>query len=277
MYENPVIKHYERLESQLGYRLLSGVKHFGYYPEGQEHIPTLEAQELMDEQLAQALALPEGSKVLDAGCGEGSVALYLAKHDGLGVTGIDLLDSNITRAQQSAQREGLDERTTFFEADYSNTGLPDSSFDALYTMETLVHSPDYKKTLAEFHRVLRPLGRLAIFEYSIAPDMPAEAKQAITRVNRLAAMPAFDQFTHGILEHTLEVSGFETVQSRDITERMLPLLKKFERHARVPYRIATWLGLQDHFVNAMSAVVSIKYINFLRYNIISASKSEENT
>ncbi|HEY1835646.1 MAG TPA: hypothetical protein VGG13_02390 [Candidatus Saccharimonadales bacterium] len=75
---NPVIGYYHSWESIIGYRKLHGVKHFGYYPKGKEHISKAEAQLLMSERLAKALALPTGRLVLDAGCGEGGVALYLA-------------------------------------------------------------------------------------------------------------------------------------------------------------------------------------------------------
>jgi ubiquinone/menaquinone biosynthesis C-methylase UbiE len=277
MHKNPVISYYHSFESKLGYRLLDGVKHFGYYPEGKEGIPTLEAQELMDEQLAAELALPEGSEVLDAGCGEGSVAMYLARHHKLNVTGVDLLDFNIVRAKKEARRQGLDGQLNFVEADYSNTGLPKEIFDAVYTMETLVHSPDYEKTLAEFHRILKPEGKLVLFEYSMAPqsEMSQEAIAGITKVNKLASMPAFDLFTHGALAKTLAESGFDSVASRDITQRMLPLLKKFERKARIPFKIVSLLNLQDHFVNAMSAIVWSKNTNLFKYNIITAVKARK--
>ena len=104
---NPVIDYYHSVESLLGYRFLKGVKHFGYYPKGQENLSMSEAQLLMNEQLAKALDLKKDSKVLDAGCGEGGVAIYLAKKYGLQVTGIDLLDFNIARAKKNTMKEKL--------------------------------------------------------------------------------------------------------------------------------------------------------------------------
>lgn len=277
MHKNPVVTYYHSFESKLGYRLLGGVKHFGYYPVGQENIPTLKAQELMNEQLAQTLALPAGSKILDAGCGEGGVSLYLAKHYGMQMTGIDLLDFNIANAKRSAQREGLTSKCQFSETSYLDTGFADASFDAIYTMETLVHSPDYKKTLAEFYRLLKPGGKYVAFEYSLAPinEIPDEANRAFERVNLLTAMPAFNEFRYGVLEHALSKQGFAEVKSRDITERMLPQLRKFEKKAKHPYRLVSSLGLADHFVNAMSAIVFSKYIGFWKYNIISGTKPDK--
>lgn len=275
MHKNPVVKYYHSFESKLGYRFLGGVKHFGYYPVGQENLPTIKAQELMNEQLAQTLALPAGSKILDAGCGEGGVSLYLAKHYGMRMTGIDLLDFNIAKAKRIARQEGLANMCEFDEASYLDTSFPDASFDAIYTMETLVHSPDYEKTLVEFHRLLKPGGKYVAFEYSLAPrdEMPSKADRAFERVNKLAAMPAFNEFRYGVLERALSDRGFVKVKSQDITERMLPLLRKFEKKAKHPYRLVSSMGLQNHFVNAMSAVVFSKYMGFWKYNIISGTKS----
>lgn len=159
MARNPVESYYHTFESLFGYRLLGGVKHFGYYPKGQERLSTRTAQELMDDQLASALSLKPGSRVLDAGCGEGGVAFYLAKHFGLNVVGVDLLDFNIRHAARAGRLENRTGSVSFQVADYADTGLEAHSFDGLYTMETLVHAPDYNRALDEFKRVLRPGGK----------------------------------------------------------------------------------------------------------------------
>jgi sterol 24-C-methyltransferase len=277
MARNPVESYYHTFESLSGYRLLGGVKHFGYFPKGQENLPTRTAQELMDDQLAAALSLKPGSRVLDAGCGEGGVAFYLAKHFGLNVVGVDILDFNIRRANRAGRLDNRTGSVSFRVADYAHTGLETASFDGLYTMETLVHAPDYGRALDEFKRVLKPGGKVAMFEYSLSPDMPPRAAKAFAKVNELAAMPAFNEFTHGVLERGLSDHGFVDVQSQDITERMLPLLYRFERRARLPYRIAETLHLQDHVVNAMSSVVMTKYLKDWRYNVITAHLPNERT
>src|ERR1700683_77741 len=186
--KNPVVKYYRSVESRLGYHfVLGGVKHFGYYPAGQEHISKAEAQILMNDQLADALNISTSSHILDAGCGEGGVALYLAEKYGANVTGVDLLDFDIKKARKSARERKLSNKVKFFVADYANTDLPDVSFDAIFTMETLVHAPDYHKALREFHRLLKPNGRLILFEYSLSPEdkMPDDAAKAFERVNRI--------------------------------------------------------------------------------------------
>lgn len=273
MTKNSVVKYYHTLESKLGYRLLGGVKHFGYYPEGKESISNIEAQTLMNEQLAKRLALPAGSKVLDAGCGEGGVAIHLARNHSLNVTGIDLLDFNISNATTNAKRQGVDNIIKFIQCDYSESKLPSAHFDAIYTMETLVHSPDYHRTIKEFKRLLKPNGKIVLFEYSMAPkiEIPKETENAFIQVNVLASMPAFDLFRYGVLEDYLKTNGFKNVTSDNITDRMLPMLQKFYKIARFPYVLVGFLGLRNHFVNSMSAVVFWKNRKWFRYNIISAT------
>ncbi len=78
-HQREVIHYYRSWESILGYRFLRGVKHFGYYPKDSEKLSMAAAQQLMEDQLGEKLALPTGALVLDAGCGEGHVAFSHGK------------------------------------------------------------------------------------------------------------------------------------------------------------------------------------------------------
>lgn len=274
---NPVVAYYRSLESLLGYRYLKGIKHFGYYPKGQESLSMQEAQLLMNEQLAKSLALLEGSTALDAGCGEGGVALHLAKQHGLQVSGIDLLDFNITHAQQAARKQGLTKSATFQVGTYMELPFKSGAFDAVYTMETLVHAPDYRKALKEFYRVLKPGGKLVLFEYSLKPEELLNEDEKlgmakIKQVNEVASMPAFNEFTFDNMPKLLAAAGFSSVSVKDISKRILPMLKQFSDKARLPYNIARKLHVENHVINAMSAVVFWDNQNLMRYNIITASK-----
>ncbi len=277
MNKNPVINYYHSAESRFGYRLLKGVKHFGYYPEGKEDISMLEAQMLMNEQLATKLALSKGSHVLDAGCGEGNVALYLAKHHGLTVEGIDLLDFNVANAKQSAVKQHLNSKAAFRVGTYMDLPFADKSFDAVYTMETLVHAPDYRKALSEFLRVLKPNGKLVLFEYTLKPESEVETSEKvgmerIKQINRVAAMPAFNEFTFGSMETKMATAGFRKATTQDVTARMLPMLKQFHDKAKLVYGLFRIMHLEDHLINGMSAVEFYKNQSLWKYEIISAVK-----
>ena len=77
---NKVKNYFSSSESYWAYTfLLKGTKHFGFYPKGKENISIAKAQVLMEDKLAKKLNLSKGFLVLDAGCGEGNVAIHLAK------------------------------------------------------------------------------------------------------------------------------------------------------------------------------------------------------
>jgi len=108
------------------------------------------AQTLMADRLGQALELPRGALVLDAGCGQGAVALRLAETLGLHVEGVDLQPDNIRSATRKAARRQALDRTRFQVMDYARLRFPDERFDGVYTLESLVHAPDSQAALRQF-------------------------------------------------------------------------------------------------------------------------------
>ncbi len=160
--------YYESLESRVGYRLvLGGTRHFGYYEKDTDWpFPVGKVLCAMEEKLFKALNLPEGSQVVDAGCGVGHVALYMARK-GLRITGIDLIDHHIAKAKRNVARSGLPSgQVTVQKMDYHHLeSIPSESQDGLYTMETFVYATDPEAAVAGFYRILRPGGRLVLFEY----------------------------------------------------------------------------------------------------------------
>jgi sterol 24-C-methyltransferase len=272
-----VSRYYRSGESLLGYSyLLGGTKHFGYYAPGDPGWRLHPAMRRMEDQLAERLALPPGAVVLDAGCGVGDVAARLAGVHGLHVTGIDILDFNLATARERARARGLAGRTAFLEMDYAALAFPDGSFDGAYTMETLVHSDNVERVLHGLHRVLRPGGRLVLFEYSRTPEahLTPRAARVLREVNEGAAMPGFQRLAHGLLEQLLADAGFVDVAAEDLTARMLPMLRVFARLGWLPYHGARLLGRADHAVNAMSGVELYRHREAWRYQAYTCRKPD---
>ena len=270
-----VIRYYNKMESRLGYEVfLHGTKHFGLYRPGDSAWNWAAALRRMEDRLAQELALPRGSLVLDAGCGVGDVADHLAGEYGLKVTGIDILDFNIKLAKQRAVRRDLQGMVSFQNMSYADLRFADQSFDGVYTVETLVHAADADAVLEAFHRVLRSDGRLVMLEYSHTSEssLPKRASDAFRKVNEVAAMPSFQRFEHGLLEQLIQKAGFSSVTVQDITRQMLPMVKCFDLLARLPYAVARALHQEEKLINGMSAVEFWRYRDYFRYNIYTAIK-----
>jgi sterol 24-C-methyltransferase len=275
--QQQVIAYYHRLESRLGYTLLlGGTKHFGWYPPGSERLPIRKALTLMENRLGRALDLPRDALVLDAGCGRGAVALRMATTFGLRVEGVDILPGDIRGARRRAARHGAADRARFQVMDYRRLRFPDGHFDGAYTMETLVHAPDSAAVLDELHRVLRPGGRLVLFEYSMAPRgaLTARQRRVFDTIIAESAMHGLPGFVHGRFPALLLAAGFREVAVEDVSERMLPMLRRLSQVFWVPYQLSRPLGMQRRLVNALAAVEAYRHQAVWRYNIVTARKPQ---
>lgn len=201
------------------WKLLGGARHYGFTPDGfRGKFDMTEAQLRMESLLGEALGLPSGSKVLDAGCGYGFVAQHLAQQFEYDVTGVDYLHwslkagAEINRSARAAQ------------ADYHVLPFPKDHFDGVYTMETGVHAYDLGKMLAEFYRVLKPGGVLVMFEYSIPPleSVPPIVRELAERVIRNDGMASLPLFTHGSFQKILGDAGFVNVTTENIDKNVWP-------------------------------------------------------
>src|SRR5580704_5176011 len=95
-----------------------------------------EAQEAKLEHVCRKLQLQPGEKVVEAGCGWGSLALYMAKHYGVTVQAFNISREQIQYARAQAKKEGLTGQVEFIEDDYRN--IPEG-FDAFVSVGMLEH------------------------------------------------------------------------------------------------------------------------------------------
>lgn len=276
--QQQVINYFNNIESRLGYALLlGGIKHFGYYPEGRMVWSISKAQRLMEDKLAEKLNLKRNSYILDAGCGEGRVAIYLSRKYGLRCEGVDLLDWAVVKARNNAKRSKVTSRVNFQVMDYTSLSFPSNNFDGVFTMETLVHAGDYKKALREFRRVLKPKGKLVLFEYSTAlrKSMSLKEQKIWDMIIEGSGMHSLPHFLHGKFKELLKSEGFTQIDVEDITLNVLPMLKIFYLLAFLPYKLIKLLKLQRLFINTTSAVegyLSATKHDTWRYNIVTAVK-----
>ena len=280
-------KYYWSLESRIGYYLvLGGTRHFGYYEPGTKWpFPINDALRKMEDRMFDALALPPGSKALDAGCGVGHVAMQMSRR-GLHVQGIDIMKEHVRWAQQNVQKLGLKKAVSVRWMDYHDlSAFEDASFDGVYTMETLVHAHDPGQVLGEFLRVLKPGGSLALWEYEHADFSKAHKSsagnsqerkwiEAISQINRRSSMPGNQSFTDGVLYGMLEEEGFQDIKRQDLTENVMPMLRYFYVLAYIPWLIICCLGLQTHFVNTQAGAQGYPMVKrrMQRYSAFTARK-----
>jgi SAM-dependent methyltransferase len=109
--------------------------------------------------LRQLLPSLPGPRVLNAGCGAGSLSLRMA-NAGLDVTSVDASEAFVARLAGLMARRHPGRRLPVELADLHALELPDASFDGVTCGEVLEHLDDDRTAMAELARVLAPGGVL---------------------------------------------------------------------------------------------------------------------
>ncbi|CUA89552.1 class I SAM-dependent methyltransferase [Chelatococcus daeguensis] len=109
---------------------------------------------------AVAAALACGTHILEVGVGTGlSLEAYPTSAR---VTGVDLSEHMLRRAQQKVDRLGLRQVEALAVMDACRLGFPDGTFDAVVSQFVITLVPDPEAALDEFARVLRPGGEIVL-------------------------------------------------------------------------------------------------------------------
>jgi SAM-dependent methyltransferase len=116
---------------------------------------------------AAAFLLPEltpDMRLLDVGCGPGSITLGLAERLPQGeVVGVDLTRETLSQATRDAEARGLSNLRYQF-ADVYDLPFDDGSFDVAYAHQVIQHLVDRPKALREMLRVVKAGGLVAVRE-----------------------------------------------------------------------------------------------------------------
>ncbi|MEY9212800.1 class I SAM-dependent methyltransferase [Thermobifida halotolerans] len=115
-----------------------------------------------------AALAPHGGAVLDAGTGPGVLLVEIARRRrDLRVTGLDLSADMVAAAERNAADFG--DRVAARVGDVTAPPFPDGSFDLVVTSFSSHHWDDPAGAVPGLARVLRPAGRLAVYDFSFAP------------------------------------------------------------------------------------------------------------
>jgi SAM-dependent methyltransferase len=124
------------------------------------------------QRLARLAELTPGTRVLDVGGGLGGPARTLVAEFGCQVALVDPTESYLEAGRMLTERLGLADRLTHRLGSALDLPVDDGSFDVVWTQNSGMQIADKAGLYAEFHRVLRPGGRLAIQEPMAGPVQP---------------------------------------------------------------------------------------------------------
>ncbi len=171
-------------------------------------------------------------QVLDIASGGGAPALRLAERRGCKVIGIDRSTDAVATASRRAAELDLSDRARFDVAD-ATSSLPfnDVTFDAVISVDGLIHLPNRPNVLAEWARVLKPGGRLVFTDQIVTgPIMNTELTIRAPDFTFLITHPGYN-------EDLLAAAGFDLLRREDLTG-MIARLARGHWQARERHREA---------------------------------------
>jgi SAM-dependent methyltransferase len=231
--------------------MTSGKPDFGLYNDYYGHLddeaPLAVRRETYDEDVGQSswitlaearewfslLELGEGKHVLEVACGSGGMTCRMAQDTGAAATGVDINDNGIEAAKAKARELGLSSRVEFQVVDAGRRlPFPDGSFDAVFCNDAINHLPGRVEVVDDWHRVLRPGGRL------LFTDPVVVTGEVTDEELRLRSSIGFFLFTPvGYNERALARVGFTVRETRDVTDATATISRKW-RDARAKRREA---------------------------------------
>jgi cyclopropane fatty-acyl-phospholipid synthase-like methyltransferase len=214
------------------WRLLLGEDlHYGYFTDAAE--PLASATAGLTRLMADWAALRSDLEVLDVGCGIGAPARFLASQYRCRVTGISTSKIGLERAAALTEAQGLDDRISFLEADGMRNGLPDSSFDRVWILESSHLMPRKGDLMSEASRVLRPGGRLVLCDIILRG--PVSLPELIRDLPRFQLLDAvFGKAKMDTLEtysNLARENGLAVERTEDISLQTLPTFDRWRSNA----------------------------------------------
>ncbi|MCI0654022.1 MAG: methyltransferase domain-containing protein [Methylococcaceae bacterium] len=224
--------------------------HYGYWDSDiRSHSDSLLK---MNEVLAQQVSISESDYILDAGCGLGGSAIWLAEHYGARVLGITLSEKQANLATRFAIKRGVSGLVKFQSADFCHTPFEDGCFDVIWGLESVCYAVEKRAFVQEAYRLLKDNGRLVIAD-GFAKRREFTEKEWKLILTCLNGWSVPNLATADEMKRYFKDSGFGNIDYQDISEYTMRSAKHMYRTALIHYplqKISRILRLRTDIQNA---------------------------
>ncbi|MGW7422419.1 class I SAM-dependent methyltransferase [Streptomyces sp. NPDC054813] len=192
-----------------------------------ENADTLEtAQRDKLELVCRKLGLRPGQRLLDVGCGWGSMAIHAAREHGVSVVGVTLSQEQAAYARKRVADEGLTDRVEIRVQDYRD--VRDGPYDAISSIGMAEHvgAEKYLAYASDLYALLKPGGRLLNHQIARRPQRD-EADYHVDPFIDAYVFPDGELAPIGTTVTQLERAGFEVRDVESIREHYAHTLRRW--------------------------------------------------
>jgi tocopherol O-methyltransferase len=261
----------------LWYNSANLAMHFGY-----QSSPSMAHSESLGNSnrvLADLAKVKPGDRVLDAGCGIGGSALWLASQRAACVIGIALGTDQIRCANQETKRRSLSAAARFLVADFTAIPFSANTFDVVWAQESLCHTKDKTEFVQEAARVLKPNGRLIVADGMLKRSHVSDREWTLLRQWydgwKLAGLWTAAQHANAV-----KAAGFSVVSIQDVTAKTMASHRRLYQRANgmLPLCKLLSLGGLRNSMQTGNAIAALRQYEALRkdcwfYGILLAHKA----
>ncbi len=166
-----------------------------------------------------------GTVVMELGFGQGANLLYLSRcHPEARFIGVDL---------SPLREKDVPTNVSTYQLNYGDLSqFGDNTVDVMYAFETIVCNTDKEKIYREVYRVLKPGGRIIVFDYALTAQLETfdeHVQKAVALISKGGAADMIESLED--LNRHYTNCGLEIEVCADHTKNTLPDLKRLERKA----------------------------------------------
>ncbi|MFD7697975.1 class I SAM-dependent methyltransferase [Streptomyces sp. NPDC059805] len=176
--------------------------------------------------VCRKLGLKAGMRLLDVGCGWGSMAVHAAREYGVEVVGVTLSQEQAAYARKRVADEGLTDKVEIRVQDYRD--VADGPYDAISSIGMAEHvgAERYLEYADVLHRLLKPGGRLLNHQIGRRPQRDESSYQVDDFIDAYV-FPDGELQPIGVTVAQLERAGFEVRDVESLREHYALTLRRW--------------------------------------------------